>query len=428
MNIVNKVKTIKDKKKTKICVIGLGYVGLPLALSFAKSFPVIGYDLDKYRVNDLKIGYDKNNEVKIKKLKNLKFTSDSKDFKDCNCYIITLPTPIKKNSSPDLSFLSNGTKMISKSLKIGDIVIYESTVYPGCIEEICVPLLEKGSNLKFNKDFFCGYSPERINPGDKYHQIENIMKIVSGSNKKATKFVDELYSKIIKAGTIRVSSIKIAEAAKVIENTQRDLNIAFMNELSIIFNKMNIDTEEVLRAAESKWNFHKYRPGLVGGHCIGVDPYYLTYKAKEIGYSPKIILAGRKINNSMSSYVVKSLIQKMKEKNIKISNSKVLILGLSFKENCSDLRNSKVFEIIEKLRSLNCFLEVYDPLIQNYNSKTIKLIPKPKINTYDAVIIAVNHIIFKKIKNETLKSYCRDNHVIYDLKYLYKKGESDLRL
>ena len=428
MKILSKAQESKDFKNTKICIFGLGYVGLPLALSFSKFFLVIGYDKDEERIKELKKGLDKNSEVKIKKNKNLYFTSNICDLNDCNCYILALPTPVNNRNKPDLSILAQGSKTISKFLNFGDIVIYESTVYPGCTEEYCVPLLEEGSNLKFNQDFFCGYSPERINPGDHYHQIEDIVKLVSGSTKKVSTFIDKLYSRIIKAGTIKVSSIKVAEAAKVIENTQRDLNIAFMNELSIIFNKLSLDTEEILEAAESKWNFHKYRPGLVGGHCIGVDPYYLTYKAKKAGYTPKIILSGRNINDSMSNYISQKLLDKMKKKNIKISNAKILILGLTFKENCSDLRNSKTFDIIDKLKEANCLLEVYDPFIKNYRSKKFKLISSPKIKKYDAVIITVKHDLFKNISIVELKSYCRDSHVIYDLKHLFKKEDTDLRL
>ena len=322
---------------------------------------MIGFDLDKVRVKELNNGFDKNSEVKVKINNNLFFSSNVSDIKNCNCYIVALPTPINSRKKPDLTILGQGSEMISKLLNFGDLVIYESTVYPGCTEEYCVPILEKGSNLKFNDGFFCGYSPERINPGDQDHQIEDIVKIVSGSTKKVTMFVNKLYKRIIKAGTFKVSNIKIAEAAKVIENTQRDLNIAFMNELSIIFDKLQLDTEEILRAAESKWNFHKYRPGLVGGHCIGIDPYYLTHKAQKVGYTPKIILSGREINDSMSEYVTQKLVDKMNEKKIKVLGCKVLILGLTFKENCSDLRNSKTFDIISKLKRINCTIEVYDP-------------------------------------------------------------------
>ncbi len=428
MNIINIDKKIKKNDKIKICILGLGYVGLPLAIAFAKKFSVTGYDVDKSRINDLKKGQDKNNEIKFKKLKNFYLTSNPEDLKECNCYIVTLPTPIKFDKTPDLSIIADGTKLISKYLNYGDVVIYESTVYPGCTEEFCVPILEQGSDLKLNKDFHCGYSPERINPGDKYHQIKNIVKIVSGSNKKVSSFIEYLYGSIIDAGTFKASSIKVAEAAKVIENTQRDLNIAFINELSIIFNKLNLNTEEILQAAESKWNFHKYRPGLVGGHCIGIDPYYLTYKANQVGHIPKIILSGREINNSMSIYVTENLLKKMKQKQIRILNSKILILGLSFKENCSDLRNSKVFEIISNLKKHKCIIEVYDPLIKNYKSKNFKLISRLKTNKYDAIMICIKHDVFKKISNDTLKKCCKKNYVIYDLKYLYKKEESDLRL
>ena len=348
---------IKDIKELNLAVIGLGYVGLPLALEFAKKKIVIGFDLEKKRINQLKSKIDKNLEIsrnEFEKAKKIKFTYNKKDLKSANCFIITVPTPIDKFKRPDLKPLISASQIVGGLLKKNDIVIYESTVYPGCIEEQCVPVLEKLSKLEFNKSFFCGYSPERINPGDKKLKISNIKKITSGSTPKIAKLIDDLYKQIIKVGTHRAPSIRVAEAAKVIENTQRDLNIALINEFSILFNKLNIDTQDVLNAAGSKWNFLPFRPGLVGGHCIGVDPYYLTYKAKSIGYNPKVILAGRNINDSMGAYVAKQLIMKMKNKKIKIKNSKILVMGLTFKENCTDIRNSGIQNVINKLKKFKC--------------------------------------------------------------------------
>ncbi len=422
------------KKINKLAVIGLGYVGLPLALEFAKKKTVIGFDINKKRIKELKSGIDKNLEFNlkdIKKSKKLKFSSNLKDIKSINCYIITVPTPINQFKKPDLNPLLNASKMIGQVIKKGDIIIYESTVYPGCIEERCVPVLEKNSKLKFNEDFFCGYSPERINPGDKKHVISKIKKITSGSNLEASNIIDNLYKEIITVGTHKAPSIKVAEAAKVIENTQRDLNIALINELSIIFNKLKIDTQQVLKAAESKWNFLKFKPGLVGGHCIGVDPYYLTFKAKSIGYHPNIILAGRKINDQMGYYVVSKLIKEMKKKKVKIEGSKILIMGLTFKENCADIRNSGVSNIIKKLRKYNCILDLYDPwtkseeILKLYNIKSKE---KLNPNTYDAVIIAVAHDKFKKMGEKEIIKLCKKEHIVYDLKCLFSKDKFNLRL
>ena len=355
----------KKIKNLKLAVIGLGYVGLPLALEFSKKKKVIGFDINNTRINELNSGVDKNLEFKKKNLlssKKIKFTNKIEHLRSANCFIITVPTPINNKKKPDLKPLLDASKMIGKIIKKGDIIIYESTVYPGCIEEVCVPELEKFSKLKFNLDFFCGYSPERINPGDKKHTISNIKKITSGSTKEIAKVIDALYNEIIKVGTHKTSSIRIAEAAKVIENTQRDLNIALINEFSILFKKLNINTDEVLNAAGSKWNFLPFKPGLVGGHCIGVDPYYLTYKAKKVNYNPKIILSGRKLNDNMGNYVALELIKKMKQKNIKIKKSKILISGLTFKENCPDLRNSGVQKVISKLIKFNCHIDLQDRL------------------------------------------------------------------
>ena len=423
-----------DTNKLKIVVIGLGYVGLPLAIEFAKKRNVIGFDIQLKRVNELKKYIDTTEEITKKELKASKkiiFTNKKKDLKKANCYIIAVPTPVDKNKNPDLRHLLSASKIVGKVLSKGDVVIYESTVYPGCTEEECVPVLEKNSNLKFNEDFFCGYSPERINPGDKKHKISQIKKIVSGSTKKTSKLIDKLYKEIIAAGTYLAPSIKVAEAAKVIENTQRDLNIALINEYSIIFNKLNLDTESILKAAETKWNFLPFRPGLVGGHCIGVDPYYLTYKAKAIGYKPKIILAGRKLNNEMATHVVKQLILSFNKKSIDIKNSKILIMGLSFKENCTDLRNSGIYNVIKKLKNKKCSLDLYDPLVDRKKVKKIySIYPIKKLtpNKYDGIIIAVAHNEFRKMKISHITNLGKSKHVLYDLKYIFPSNKTDLRL
>lgn len=420
--------------KLKIAIVGLGYVGLPLLLEFSKKKNVIGFDLDKKRINQLKLGFDKNLEInknQLKNLKKIKFTSNKNELQSANCFIVTVPTPIDKFKKPDLQPIFTASEIIGKFLKKKDLVIYESTVYPGCIEEKCVPILEKFSSLKYNKDFFCGYSPERINPGDKKLKISNIKKITSGSTPRTSKIVDELYSQIIKAGTHKAPSIKVAEAAKVIENTQRDLNIALINELSIIFNKLNIDTKEVLDAAASKWNFIPFKPGLVGGHCIGVDPYYLTYKAKRIGYNPKVILAGRSINDNMGHYVASELIKKMSKKNINISKAKILIMGLTFKENCTDIRNSGVQNVINGLKTFNCKLDLYDPWANKMEIKKIyNVYPITKLHKkkYDSIIISVAHDIFKKLGIKFISNLCKKNHVIYDLKSLFSKDKNNFRL
>ena len=418
----------------KVAIIGLGYVGLPLAVEFAKKRNVVGFDISLVRIEELKRGFDKTLEIKakeLKKIKRIKFTHSIKDLINSNCYIITVPTPVDRNKKPDLKPLLSATKEIGKIIKDGDFVIYESTVFPGCVEEICVPILEKFSSLMFNKNFFCGYSPERINPGDKKHKITNIKKITSGSNNYATNIVDKLYSQIIKAGTYKVNNIKVAEAAKVIENTQRDLNIALINELSILFNKMNINTHAVLKAAETKWNFLPFKPGLVGGHCIGVDPYYLTYKAKSIGYNAKIILAGRRLNDSMGFYVASKLIETMKKKSIKIKKSKILIMGLTFKENCPDLRNSGVANVIKKLSNYNCDLHLYDPWVNSQDIEsayTISPVQKLKYNFYDAIMIVVAHKQFKKMGIKKITKLAKRKKVIFDLKNIFGSAKSDFQL
>jgi len=425
---------ISESKNLKLAIIGLGYVGLPLALEFSKKREVIGFDTQEKRIKDLQSGIDKNLEVTKNELKNAKqliLTNDIKKIENSNCYIVAVPTPIDNNKIPDLKLLYLASETVGRCIKKGDLVIYESTVYPGCTEEECVPILEKNSGLKFNIDFFCGYSPERINPGDKEHKISNIKKITSGSTVQVADLVDQLYKEIIKVGTHRSPSIKVAEAAKVIENTQRDLNIALINELSIIFNKMNIDTQQVLEAAASKWNFLSFYPGLVGGHCVGVDPYYLTHKAKKIGYQPEIILAGRRLNDNMGAYVASQLLKRMKEKLIKIKDSKILILGLTFKENCPDLRNSGVMKVINELKKFNCDLDLYDPWadIEEVNSLYgIKPINNLISNSYDGIILSVAHDQFKKMGFEFISKLGKKRHVLYDLKYLFSKEESDLRL
>jgi UDP-N-acetyl-D-galactosamine dehydrogenase len=425
---------IHKNKDLQLAIIGLGYVGLPLALEFAKKRKVIGFDINQNRVKQLKLGIDKNLEFSKQELQNskqLNFTCNKENLNSTNCYIVTVPTPIDESKKPNLEPLFQASEMISKIIKNGDLIIYESTVYPGCIEEDCVPILEKFSGLKFNKDFFCGYSPERINPGDKNHTISNIKKITSGSTSKVADVVDDLYNEIITAGTHRAPNIKVAEAAKVIENTQRDLNIALINELAILFNKMDIDTKDVLDAAGSKWNFLPFKPGLVGGHCIGVDPYYLTFKADKIGYSPKIILAGREINDKMGDYVALDLLNEMKKKDIKIDEAKILIMGLTFKEDCADIRNSGVENVIKKLREFNCNLDLYDPWADRNEIKQIyDIYPNSYLskNTYDGILIAIGHEKFKKMDIRAIKSLCKKNYIIYDLKYTFSKNQLISRL
>ena len=425
---------IKKNKNIRLAIIGLGYVGLPLALEFAKKRNVIAYDYNQERINKLKASIDVNLETTKKQFKDsnlIKFTNSIEDLKTANFYIIAVPTPINKFKKPDLSALLKSSKMIGKILKKKDVIVYESTVYPGCLEEDCVPILEKYSKLKFNKDFFCGYSPERINPGDKKHTITKIKKITAGSTTKVANLVDSLYKEIITAGTHKASSIKIAEAAKVIENTQRDLNIALINELSMIFRKMNIDTEAVLKAAETKWNFIPFRPGLVGGHCIGVDPYYLTYKAKKVGYHPKVILSGRDINDKMSFYVTNEFIKQMKKKKINLPKSRILIMGLTFKENCTDIRNSGVKIIYQELKKYKCKIDLYDPwVISKEVKKEFGTSPILKFskNLYDGVIICVAHKVFKEMRINKVLQLCKKNKVLFDLKNLFRQNQADFRL
>ncbi len=423
----------KKSKNLSVSIIGLGYVGLPLLIEFSKKRKILGYDKDLNRINELKKGFDRTKEIENKKFllsRNIKYTNKTKDLHNTNCYIICVPTPIFKNNKPDLKKIISATKLVALNLNVNSIVIYESTVYPGLTEEICIPILEKFSKLKYGKDFYCGYSPERVNPGDKTKKINKIKKLVSGTNKKVTDIVAKLYEEINPKNIVKVESIKIAEAAKLIENCQRDLNIAFVNELSIIFSKMNIDTYKVLKAAETKWNFARYYPGLVGGHCIGVDPYYLSYKSQQLGHIPKILLSGRKINNEMPKHVVKNLKEGMSKKNINIFGSKILIMGLTFKENCPDVRNSKVFEIINLLNKYNPNIDVIDPWVKiNKNKyKNFNIIDKLINKNYDAVLVTVGHKLFKNISINKIKKVCKKEFFLYDLKNFYKSKFSDLKL
>ena len=418
----------------KIALIGLGYVGLPLAVEFGKKFVVVGFDINQSRINDLSNGIDSNLEITSAELEDathLSFTTNLDELKDCQIFIITVPTPIDKNKRPDFTPLKKSSRAVGTVLKKGDIVIYESTVYPGATEDICVPILEEQSDLIFNKDFYCGYSPERINPGDKDHRVTNIKKVTAGSTPEIASEVDELYQKIIIAGTHKAESIKVAEAAKVIENTQRDVNIALVNELAIIFNKLDIDTESILDAASTKWNFLPFKPGLVGGHCIGVDPYYLTHKALEVGYNPKIILAGRRLNDDMGLYVADQVSKLMTKKRIHIVDANVLILGLTFKENCPDLRNTQVVDLVEEFERFNCNVDVYDPWVDKdeaLHEFSINLIDEPIKAKYDAIILAVAHDEFKRLSLDEIKSFGKDIHVLYDIKYLLDVNEVDGRL
>jgi UDP-N-acetyl-D-glucosamine/UDP-N-acetyl-D-galactosamine dehydrogenase len=421
-------------KSKKIALIGLGYVGLPLAVEFGKKREVVGFDINQNRINDLRKGVDVTLEITDQELKDavhLSYTTILDDIKDCEIYIVTVPTPIDKHKRPDLTPLEKSSESVGKILKVGDIVIYESTVYPGATEEVCVPILEEQSGLIFNKDFYCGYSPERINPGDKEHRVTTIKKVTAGSTLEIATEVDELYQEIIIAGTHKANSIKVAEAAKVIENTQRDVNIALINELALIFNKLGIDTESVLEAAGTKWNFLPFRPGLVGGHCIGVDPYYLTHKALEVGYNPEMILAGRRLNDSMGSYVTDQVSKLMTKKRIHIVNANVLIMGLTFKENCPDLRNTRVVDLVKGFEGFNCNVDVYDPWVDKneaLHEYGIKPIDQPVEGKYDAILLAVAHDEFKELSLEQIKAFGKDDHVLYDIKYLLDANEVDGRL
>jgi UDP-N-acetyl-D-glucosamine/UDP-N-acetyl-D-galactosamine dehydrogenase len=424
----------KLSNSSKIAIIGLGYVGLPLAVEFSKKYNVVGFDIDPSRISELNENIDRTLELEsseLQKSSNIKYTSDINGIAQCNIYIIGVPTPVKDNKEPDFSNLVSACNALGKILKKNDLVIFESTVYPGATEEVCVPELEKSSNLIFNEDFYVGYSPERINPGDKMHRLTDIVKVTSGSTKETALLVDELYSSIISAGTHMASSIKVAEAAKVIENTQRDVNIGLVNELATIFDKISIDTEEVLIAAGTKWNFLPFRPGLVGGHCIGVDPYYLSYKSQSLGYEPEMILAGRKINDGMSEYIALKLIKNMIKKDIQIKESNILVMGLTFKEDCPDIRNTKVLDLIDELKDAGANIETYDPWVERSNlplEYQEDHIDKLYDNNYDAIVFAVAHQEFKSMELKFIKSLCKSNHIISDLKYLFPSEHTDMRL
>ncbi len=420
-------------ENTKVAIIGLGYVGLPLAVEFGKKMPTLGFDINQSRVDELKSGSDftlECSEEELKEAEFLTYTADLNELKEANVYIVTVPTPIDEHKQPDLTPLIKASEALGSIVNKGDVLIYESTVYPGATEETCLPVVERVSGLTFNKDFFAGYSPERINPGDKEHRVTNILKVTSGSNDEIAEFVDQLYKTIITAGTHKASSIKVAEAAKVIENTQRDVNIALINELSIIFNKLNIDTLEVLEAAGTKWNFLPFRPGLVGGHCIGVDPYYLTHKAQTVGYHPEMILAGRRLNDGMGKYVVSELVKKMLKQRIHVEGANVLVMGLTFKENCPDLRNTKVVDIVSELKEYNINVDIVDPWCSNEEAQHEYglSLTQPKSNHYDAIIMAVGHNEFKQMGAAEIHALGKEAHVLYDLKYVLDKSDVDMRL
>lgn len=419
---------------SQLAIIGLGYVGLPLAVEFGKHYTTLGFDINTTRISELNKGEDHTLEVSSEELKQagkLSYSSNLDDLRRANVYIVTVPTPIDEHRQPDLTPLIKASETLGKVIKSGDVVIYESTVYPGATEEDCIPVIERISGLKYNVDFFAGYSPERINPGDKEHRVTTIKKVTSGSTPDIAEFVDKLYGSIITAGTYKASSIRVAEAAKVIENTQRDLNIALINELAVIFNKLGIDTEEVLLAAGTKWNFLPFRPGLVGGHCIGVDPYYLTHKAQAIGYHPEVILAGRRINDSMGRYVVSELVKTMVKRRMHVAGAKVLVMGLTFKENCPDIRNTKVVDILAELKEYGVTADVFDPWVDTAEAQHeygITTMQQPEPGSYDAVILAVGHKQFRDLGAEGIRAYSKPGGVLYDLKYVLSAADSDLRL
>jgi len=418
----------------KVGVVGLGYVGLPLAVEFGKHFDTVGFDIKAARIAELKAGKDSTLEcspAELRAARQLTYSTSLKELGKCRVFIVTVPTPIDRYNRPDLTPLERSSETVGKVLKKGDVVVYESTVYPGCTEEVCIPILERESGLKFNKDFFAGYSPERINPGDKEHRLPSIKKVTSGSTPEVAEFVDKLYRSVVRAGTHKASSIRVAEAAKVIENTQRDVNIALINELALLFNKLGIDTEEVLLAAGSKWNFLPFRPGLVGGHCIGVDPYYLTHKAQEIGFHPEMILAGRRTNDNMANYVAGEIIKLMASRGILAKGSRILVLGLTFKENCPDLRNSKVADVVRELKRFGARVDVHDPWIDaaeaehEYGIRPIKRVPAA---SYDAAVVAVGHRQFREQGVAAVRDACKKNHVVYDVKYVFPANQVDGRL
>ncbi len=415
-------------------MVGLGYVCLPLSVEFAKHFDTVLFDIKKPLIDELQAGNDSTLEcspAELKSAKKLRYSSNLKDLARCRVFIVTVPTPVDKHNRPDLTPLERSSETVGRALKKGDVVIYESTVYPGCTEEVCVPILEKISGLKFNKDFFAGYSPERINPGDKEHRLPSIKKVTAGSTPEVAEFVDGLYRTVVRAGTHKASSIRVAEAAKVIENTQRDVNIALINELALLFNRLGIDTEEVLLAAGSKWNFLPFRPGLVGGHCIGVDPYYLTHKAQEIGFHPEMILAGRRLNDSMANYVAGQVVKLMASRKILAKGSKILVLGLTFKENCPDLRNSKVADVVRELGNYGAEVDVFDPWIDAAEAEHeygIRPIKRPRDGAYDAAVLAVGHKQFRDMGIANVRKACKKNHIVYDIKYVFAADQVDGRL
>ncbi|MGB0866873.1 MAG: Vi polysaccharide biosynthesis UDP-N-acetylglucosamine C-6 dehydrogenase TviB [Granulosicoccaceae bacterium] len=421
-------------EQARVAVIGLGYVGLPLAVEFGKQYTTIGFDVYADRVTELQDGHDRTLEVSSEELADspkLCYSCDAGALSECNTFIVTVPTPIDDANQPDLTPLRKASETIGKALSQGDVVIYESTVYPGATEEVCVPVLEEFSGLKYNEDFFCGYSPERINPGDKEHRVTNILKVTSGSTEEIANFVDALYRSIIPAGTHKAASIRVAEAAKVIENTQRDVNIALVNELALIFDRLGIDTLDVLEAAGTKWNFLPFKPGLVGGHCISVDPYYLTHKAQQIGYHPDVILAGRRINDGMGQHVAERVIRQMASNRIEVVNSRVLMLGLAFKENCPDLRNTRVVDIIGELKKYSVNLDVYDPWVDAAEAQHeygITPVQAPNANSYDAIIIAVGHQQFMEMGADKIRDFGRDKHILFDVKGLFPRDLVDARL
>lgn len=423
-----------DIAKLDIAIIGLGYVGLPLAVEFGKQTKTVGYDINETRVAELNAGHDVTLETTSEELASalhLTCSANADDIADSTIYIVTVPTPIDDSKTPDLTPVESATRLVGRYLKKGDIVVFESTVYPGATEEVCVPILEQLSGLKFNTDFYCGYSPERINPGDKERTLTSILKVTSGSTPEVATIVDELYQAIITAGTHKASSIKIAEAAKVIENTQRDINIALVNELALIFNRVGIDTEEVLEAAGTKWNFLPFRPGLVGGHCIGVDPYYLVHKAETLGYHPQLIAAGRRINDDMGHFVVSEMVKLMAAKKVNIVDSKILMMGLTFKENCPDLRNTRVVEMIDELETYNANVDIYDPWVNKTEAMEeygVEMIDEPSIGEYDAIIVAVSHDEFKEMGIDGVRAFGKPNHALYDIKYLFDSSDVDGRL
>ena len=425
---------MKELADIKIGVIGLGYVGLPLAVEFGKRYPTVGFDISAARIAELESGHDATLEVSGEELADagaLSFGTEPDALRTCDVYAVTVPTPIDSGKRPALTALTAASELLGKVLSAGDVVIYESTVYPGCTEEICVPILERESGLRLNEDFFVGYSPERINPGDREHRLPDILKVTSGSTPEAAEFIDALYASVITAGTHRASSLKVAEAAKVIENTQRDVNIALINELALIFERLGIDTQEVLEAAATKWNFLSFRPGLVGGHCIGVDPYYLTHKAEEVGYHPEMILAGRRLNDSMASHVASEVVKLMIGRRIQPAGARVLVLGLAFKENCPDTRNTKVLDMLEALKEYHCAVDVMDEWVDATEARDkygIELVREPQLGTYDAIVLAVAHDEFRKLSAEAIHAFGTDNHVVYDIKHILNKDDVDGRL